>query len=380
MTKVLLIENDEADASLIQSALESVGLDVTTVDDGNKGLLKARLMRPAMILLAVELEGTSGYIICQKVKRDLGLRRIPLFIMSKDDNAEETFTQHATLPRRADEYILKPFNARHLLERVANYIEIELPEPGAPDESYQEPTDTAVTQRPHPSAPSDEDIAVSDAMESFSISDGPMIEEIEMPADGDMIEFDVVDDIQMEDIPSDLNIDMGGGDIVVDEISIGEVSIEPEPEPEPPSPPTPAEPEQATVAVGSTDFMDKLLEKDALIAELRSQLAEAQATAASTPSESGEDGEVVAQLREEVETLKDIELTQQETIDRLVSDNEELRGQVERLGQMVAEGGGGEGDEDVSALKERISFLEEHLTQLLSALETARSALNSVLE
>lgn len=114
--KVLIIESDSSFASTLVHALEARGLDVTAVDDGDKGYELAKAQPPGAIVLSVELgdRRTGGFSVCNKLRRDEALKGLPLVLMSSQAS-EETLTQHSKLKTRADHYLQKPFTPEELL-------------------------------------------------------------------------------------------------------------------------------------------------------------------------------------------------------------------------------------------------------------------------
>ncbi len=119
--KILLIENDPAFAAELSRSLEARGLEVRTTSDGKEALDLAREWGPAAIVLCVELSGMSGYLVCQKLKKDDALKAIPL-VLTSAEATEETFEKHKTLKARADEYLLKPYEPPALLDRLGALI------------------------------------------------------------------------------------------------------------------------------------------------------------------------------------------------------------------------------------------------------------------
>jgi CheY-like chemotaxis protein len=132
--KILLIESDAPFAEELTSTLEARGLEVRTTADGREGYELAKEWGPDAVVLCVELPGMSGYVICQKLKKDEELKSIPLVITSAEATPE-TFEKHRTLKVRAEDYLLKPFTPTALLASLGALI--ELPEGGA-EETYQE--------------------------------------------------------------------------------------------------------------------------------------------------------------------------------------------------------------------------------------------------
>ncbi len=117
--KILLIESDAAFARELTGALESAGLDVRATADGKEGLDFARDWAPDAVVLCVELPKMSGYVICQKLKKDDALKGIPL-VLTSSEATTETFEKHRQLKVRAEEYLIKPFEPSALLDALAS--------------------------------------------------------------------------------------------------------------------------------------------------------------------------------------------------------------------------------------------------------------------
>ncbi|OFX24490.1 MAG: hypothetical protein A2V77_06365 [Anaeromyxobacter sp. RBG_16_69_14] len=127
MSKILLIESDGPFAQDLSTALEARGLEARVTADGKEGLDLAKVDRPDLIVLCVELPKMSGYSVCNKLKKDEQLKSIPLVIISAEATPE-TFEQHRKLKTRAEGYLIKPFQADALLKTIEGLIEVP-PEP-----------------------------------------------------------------------------------------------------------------------------------------------------------------------------------------------------------------------------------------------------------
>src|SRR5512133_2068251 len=134
--KLLLIENDQAFAAGASRSLEDSGFEVRVTGDGRDGLDLAREWGPAAVVLCVELPGMSGYLVCQKLKKDDVLKALPL-VLTSAEATEETFEKHRTLKARADEYLLKPYTPEALVEELVSLEEelgLEASAEGSPDQ------------------------------------------------------------------------------------------------------------------------------------------------------------------------------------------------------------------------------------------------------
>ncbi len=120
-TKVLVFESDPAFAGELRSEFGKLGCSTTVVDDGNLGLQQAATERPDLILLAIELPRMNGFSVCNKLKKDPGLKDVPLIIMSTESSAE-TFEQHRKLRTRAEDYVHKPIAFGELMRHILDFI------------------------------------------------------------------------------------------------------------------------------------------------------------------------------------------------------------------------------------------------------------------
>jgi two-component system, OmpR family, KDP operon response regulator KdpE len=109
---ILLIEDDEALAQLVQLLLERAGYDVAVANHGEAGLQLARQAPPSLVLLDILMPDMDGWHVYE------GLRRITdapvLFLTALGDEHNITYG----LGLGADDYIVKPFGYKELVTRV----------------------------------------------------------------------------------------------------------------------------------------------------------------------------------------------------------------------------------------------------------------------
>jgi CheY-like chemotaxis protein len=167
--KILLIESDAPFAEELSSTLEARGLEVRTTGDGREGYELAKEWGPDAIVLCVELPGMSGYVICQKLKKDESLKSIPLVITSAEATPE-TFEKHRTLKVRAEDYLLKPFDAEALIASLGAFMEIPEASPAEPllDDAFppapfpEEPLEGVGLEEPAPTVDEEELVALEE--------------------------------------------------------------------------------------------------------------------------------------------------------------------------------------------------------------------------
>ena len=121
---ILAFEPDPVYAQMLKDDLGARGLDVEVVSDGAEGLERAATATHDLIYLCIELPRISGFSVCNKLRKNANTKGIPLVITSAEAN-QETFDKHKKLKVRADEYLLKPFDAAALFAVVGGLLGLE---------------------------------------------------------------------------------------------------------------------------------------------------------------------------------------------------------------------------------------------------------------
>lgn len=109
---ILIVEDDRNIAALVEQYLIREGFPVLRAADGPAGLALARRERPALVILDVMLPGKDGWEVCRELRRDSD---IPILMLTA--RADE-MDRVVGLSIGADDYVVKPFSPRELVERV----------------------------------------------------------------------------------------------------------------------------------------------------------------------------------------------------------------------------------------------------------------------
>jgi DNA-binding response OmpR family regulator len=115
MTYILVAEDDPHIQLLIQRKLELAGYKVQSTPDGDIALRMALENPPRLLLLDVMLPGQNGLEICRQVKEQFGTQAPKVIIVSARGQQDDVEAGDAV---GADDYLIKPFQPRDLLERV----------------------------------------------------------------------------------------------------------------------------------------------------------------------------------------------------------------------------------------------------------------------
>ena len=117
MSRVLIIEDEDAIAALERDYLSLSGYDVVIESDGVAGRERALAEDFDIVLLDVMLPGEDGFSIVQTIR---GRKDIPVILISarKDD-----IDKIRGLGLGADDYLTKPFSPSELVARVKAHID-----------------------------------------------------------------------------------------------------------------------------------------------------------------------------------------------------------------------------------------------------------------
>ncbi|MXO64637.1 phosphate regulon transcriptional regulator PhoB [Altericroceibacterium endophyticum] len=114
--KLLLVEDDQALAELLEYRFESEGYNVRTTSDGDEALVLASEDTPDLVILDWMIEGTSGLEVCRRLRRDKATAAVPIIMLTAREAEDDRVRG---LDTGADDYITKPFSPRELLARVS---------------------------------------------------------------------------------------------------------------------------------------------------------------------------------------------------------------------------------------------------------------------
>jgi len=112
---ILLIEDDEDIAALVEWHLKAEGFRTLVCKDGNSGLETALADRPDLVLLDLMLPGIDGLSICKTLKRNKDTEHIPIIMLTARG---EEVDRIVGFELGADDYMVKPFSPRELVLRV----------------------------------------------------------------------------------------------------------------------------------------------------------------------------------------------------------------------------------------------------------------------
>ena len=112
---VLVMEDEDALATLLQYNLEKEGYQVVIAGDGEEGLVQIDERLPDLILLDWMLPKVSGIEVCRRLRQRPQSRNVPIIMLTARGEESDRIRG---LDTGADDYVVKPFAVTELAARI----------------------------------------------------------------------------------------------------------------------------------------------------------------------------------------------------------------------------------------------------------------------
>ncbi len=120
---ILIVEDDKNTSKLVATYLEKEGFSTIAAYDGEKALHYFRLKEPGFVILDIMLPKLDGWEVCKELRKSSD---VPILMLTA---REEEIDRILGLTLGADDYLVKPFSPRELVERVKTILRRTLPKP-----------------------------------------------------------------------------------------------------------------------------------------------------------------------------------------------------------------------------------------------------------
>jgi len=115
MSRILIVEDDDDIAQLVNRYLTRAGHIADVVRAGDEALSRVRDRIPDLIILDLMLPGLDGLEVCRALRTSPVTRALPIIMLTA--RSEES-DRVAGLQLGADDYVTKPFSPNELVARV----------------------------------------------------------------------------------------------------------------------------------------------------------------------------------------------------------------------------------------------------------------------
>ena len=115
MSRILVVDDDDAINELIKINLELFGYDTVTAKDGIQGFTLAKQEMPDLIILDVMMPEVDGYTVAKRVRENELTKNIPILMLTAMGQLEDKVRGFDI---GVDDYLVKPFEMDELKVRV----------------------------------------------------------------------------------------------------------------------------------------------------------------------------------------------------------------------------------------------------------------------
>ena len=112
---VLIVEDEDALATLLQYNLEKEGYRVSVAGDGEEALTRLEESPPDLVILDWMLPKVSGIEVCRRIRARAESRNLPVIMLTARSEESDRIRG---LDTGADDYVSKPFSMTELTARV----------------------------------------------------------------------------------------------------------------------------------------------------------------------------------------------------------------------------------------------------------------------
>lgn len=115
--RILVVDDSATERHMLKDLLTKAGYDVFSSENGEDAIVKARQMKPDLILMDVVMPGLNGFQATRAISRDPETKTIPVIMCtSKSQETDKIWG----LRQGAKDYVVKPVDREALLAKIAS--------------------------------------------------------------------------------------------------------------------------------------------------------------------------------------------------------------------------------------------------------------------
>ena len=114
--RILVVDDSATERHMLKDMLTKAGYDVVASENGEDAIVKARQLKPDVILMDVVMPGLNGFQATRAISRDPETKSIPVIMCtSKSQETDKIWG----LRQGARDYVVKPVDRDVLLAKIA---------------------------------------------------------------------------------------------------------------------------------------------------------------------------------------------------------------------------------------------------------------------
>jgi two-component system phosphate regulon response regulator PhoB len=125
MSRILVVEDENAIAELISINLRHAGFEVTVAADAEQAQAEVDAVLPDLIILDWMLPGQSGLALAKRWRTEARTRELPIIMLTARAHEADKISG---LDAGADDYLTKPFSTNELMARIRAVLRRKAPQ------------------------------------------------------------------------------------------------------------------------------------------------------------------------------------------------------------------------------------------------------------
>jgi class 3 adenylate cyclase len=120
--RILVVDDQRANAEMIAGVLQARGYEVFTALNGESALELVAANEPDLLVSDILMPGMSGYELCRRLRADPATTLLPVILVTSLDPQSERVTG---IKAGADDFLSKPVNWEELFARVKSLLRVK---------------------------------------------------------------------------------------------------------------------------------------------------------------------------------------------------------------------------------------------------------------
>ena len=114
---ILVVDDSPTERFFTVDLLTKAGYQVTTAENGDERIAKAKASKPDLILMDVVMPGMNGFQATRAINRQDSTKHIPIIMCTSKNQATDIVWAKR---QGATEYVVKPVDPQELLSKIAS--------------------------------------------------------------------------------------------------------------------------------------------------------------------------------------------------------------------------------------------------------------------
>jgi two-component system, OmpR family, alkaline phosphatase synthesis response regulator PhoP len=119
MARILIVEDEPDVLLLLENRVRGAGHDVVSATNGEEGLTLVATEKPDLVVLDWMMPRRDGIEVCEEIRASDPLHAVKVLMLTARSQQSDV---DRAMEAGADDYIVKPFSSRDLIERITALI------------------------------------------------------------------------------------------------------------------------------------------------------------------------------------------------------------------------------------------------------------------